>query len=351
MRLQLLGVAMVTGVAGVAVIERHFQAVDAGLVGLAVSYALSVNALISGVVSSFTETEMEMVSVERAQQYIVNVPHELVGGDATLIDAAWPREGRITFQHATLVYRAGIAPSLVSVTFDVAAGERLGIVGRTGAGKSSLFVALFRLTELAAGAIYVDGTDISLLPLATLRSRMSMIPQDAVLFEGTVRDNVDPFDEYTDDEVLAALHRCGLLARLADATAADGVGAGAILQARIAERGANTSVGERQLLCLARALLRRTQILCIDEATANVDQQTDALMQRTLRDAFRGCTILTIAHRISTVVDCDRIVVMSEGRIAESGTPADLLARPTSMFAQLVRRSGGSPTPDDWTDR
>jgi ABC-type multidrug transport system fused ATPase/permease subunit len=198
-------------------------------------------------------------------------------------------------------------------------------VGRTGAGKSTLMQTLFRIVEPPAGSVLIDGVDITTLPLEILRSRIAIIPQDPILFSGTFRQNVDPFTQYSDDEVLHALKRAHLLEVLQ--TMPQG------LRTVVQEGGGNLSVGQRQQICLARALLRRSKILLLDEATANVDTHTDALIQSTIQSEFAGCTILTIAHRLNTVMHCDRIVVMQSGRIAQCASPSELIADKQGVFA------------------
>ncbi|KAJ2140598.1 hypothetical protein IW136_002542, partial [Coemansia sp. RSA 678] len=223
--------------------------------------------------------------------------------------------------------------------------EKIGIVGRTGAGKSSLVQAIMRMVEPAAGKIIIDGVDIATIGLHDLRSRISVIPQDPVLFKGSIRDNLDPMDEYTDDEVWAAIratHIEGLLEKPTEKYVEDprddnmgvwveGIG----LNKWVEYGGKNFSVGERQLLSLCRALLWKRKILVLDEATANIDNKTDQLIQLILRDEFKECTILTIAHRLNTVMDSDRILVMDQGTVAEFDTPENLLAR-DGPFTQLV---------------
>ncbi|KAJ1783083.1 hypothetical protein LPJ62_005190 [Coemansia sp. RSA 2167] len=234
---------------------------------------------------------------------------------------------------------------LCNLSFAVGSQEKIGIVGRTGAGKSSLVQAIMRMVEPAAGKIIIDGVDIATIGLHDLRSRISVIPQDPVLFYGSIRDNLDPMDEYTDDEIWAAIratHIEGLLEKPTKKYVEDpdddemgvwleGIG----LNKWVEYGGSNFSVGERQLLSLCRALLWKRKILVLDEATANIDNKTDQLIQTVLRDEFKDCTILTIAHRLNTVMDSDRILVMDQGTVAEFDTPKNLLAR-DGPFTQLV---------------
>ncbi|XP_014663259.1 PREDICTED: multidrug resistance-associated protein 7-like [Priapulus caudatus] len=325
-RLQLLGVVMVTGVAFITVLEHHYQSVNTGLVGLAISYALSVTNLLSGVISSFTETEKQMVSVERAQQYIADIASERHEG-LLLVSESWPSEGVVKFQNVRMAYKKNLPAALDGVSFETRAGEKLGIVGRTGSGKSSLFLALFRMVELQSGSITVDGVLTKLLSLKELRSKLAIIPQDPFLFSGTVRENLDPTEQFAGDQLWEVLDACHL---------ADKVHHMGGLESEVSERGKHFSVGQRQLMCLARALLTGAKVLCIDEATASVDFETDQLIQQTIRAMFADSTVMTIAHRINTVEDSDRVLVMSGGKVVELATPADLLKNKQSHFYSLV---------------
>ncbi|KAJ2112391.1 Canalicular multispecific organic anion transporter 2 [Coemansia sp. RSA 922] len=264
----------------------------------------------------------------------------------------WPETGKIEFRHYCMRYRSDLDPTLDDLSFVVGSKEKIGIVGRTGAGKSSLTYALMRLVEADSGSITIDGTDISTIGLYDLRSRISIIPQDPSLFVGTIRDNLDPTHQYTDDEVWAAINTCNIADLLDTPTGkyaekpvtaddddddeskgrwVEGTG----LDKWIEYSGSNFSVGQRQLVSLCRALLWRRKILVLDEATANVDSETDRTMQSVIRQEFKGCTVLTIAHRLNTIMDSDRILVMDEGKVAEFDTPANLLAR-DGHFSKLV---------------
>jgi len=214
----------------------------------------------------------------------------------------------------------------ITCTFE--GGKKIGVVGRTGSGKTTLIQALFRIVEPAGGKIIIDGLDITTIGLQDLRTRLSIIPQDPTLFEGTMRTNLDPLNEHTDVEVWEALDKC----QLGDVVR----GKDGKLDAVVGENADNWSVGQRQLVCLGRALLKRTCILVLDEATASVDSATDVVIQRTLRTEFKDCTVVTIAHRIPTVVDSDKVLVLSDGRIAEYEIPVVLLENKNSLFAKLV---------------
>ncbi|KRT84878.1 ABC transporter ATP-binding protein, partial [Oryctes borbonicus] len=326
LRLQFIGVAMVTGVVLIAVIQHQFDVADPGLVGLAITYALSITGLLNGVVNAFTETEREMIAVERVNQYIEEVQSESA---SCVVDPpyAWPSQGVVVFDNVMLNYREHLAPSLKGVSFKTRPAEKIGVVGRTGAGKSSLFAALFRLCEISSGTITIDSVKISSISLTALRSRLSCIPQDPFLFSGTVRENLDPLNEYREPEIWSAINNANLI------SAVRRLGG---LDAEVSAGGANFSAGQKQLLCLARALLHNAKILCIDEATANIDQATDRQIQCTLRSAFRKSTVITIAHRVQTVVDYDRVLVMGDGSVLEFDKPDTLLDDPSSYFYRLV---------------
>ncbi|KAJ1662437.1 ATP-binding cassette glutathione S-conjugate transporter ycf1 [Coemansia sp. RSA 25] len=257
----------------------------------------------------------------------------------------WPEAGEIEFRQYSLRYRPELDPTLNSLSFVVRSKERIGIVGRTGAGKSSLTYALMRLVEADSGCILIDGVDISSIGLQDLRSRISIIPQDPSLFGGTIRDNLDPAREYTDDEVWAAINACGISDLVETPTMERKHKAeedirywryGTGLSKWVRSNGANFSVGQRQLISLCRALLWRRKIVVLDEATANVDSKTDQIMQSVIRQEFKDCTVLTIAHRLNTIMDSDRVLVMDQGRVVEFDTPANLLAHDDNHFARLV---------------
>ena len=305
-----------------------------------------------------TEAEALLVSLERVLQY-VTLPQESfelpgtgsagnAAGDVALLPSpppAWPSAGEVEFRGIRLRYRPGLPAALDDFSLRAEPYQRVGIVGRTGAGKSTVAAALFRLVQPEAGAILVDGVDILRLGLDDARGRAAcLIPQDPWLFSGSIRANVDPFEQYEDDKVWEALDaaRLGDFVRQAGAgPGARNEGSGAGLQAPVHEGGTNFSAGQRQLMCLARALLRKPRVLVMDEASASVDRTTDSAIQATIRHSFRGSTIFTIAHRLETICDYDVICVIAEGRVVEVGPPAVLLEKGRrSAFAAMVDSAG-----------
>ncbi|KXS16473.1 P-loop containing nucleoside triphosphate hydrolase protein [Gonapodya prolifera JEL478] len=304
----------------------------ASIVGLAVTYALNITQTLNWMVRQSCEIETNIVSVERVKEYSelpLEAPYEISENKP---DDTWPSRGVIELNHYATRYRAGLDLVLSEINFCIAPAQKIGLVGRTGSGKSSLALALFRVIEPAAGRILIDGVDISQIGLFDLRSRLTVIPQDPVLFQGTVRRNLDPMGQASDSQIWNAL-RC---ARLAETVGRLDGG----LEANVIRGGENFSVGQRQLICLARALLRHTKVLILDEATASVDVETDQVIQETIRTEFKDCTILTIAHRINTILDYDRIVVLAQGKVLEMDSPTKLLADSTSAFHALAKEAG-----------
>ncbi|OWF39709.1 Multidrug resistance-associated protein 9 [Mizuhopecten yessoensis] len=273
------------------------------------------------------EVEARFTAIERMHEYErLNIEKET---GRLQVDKTWPSQGRITFSNVMMKYRSDMEPVLRNINFDILPRQKVGIVGRTGAGKSSLAAALFRLTDISEGQVVIDDVEIGTISRKLLRSKLSSIPQDPVLFAGTLRYNLDPFDKYTDAKIWVALEQVHMKEKmkLLDQT----------LDLHIEENGENFSVGERQLICLARAILRQNKVLILDEATASIDTKTDALIQTTIRESFSDCTVLTIAHRLNTVLHCDVILVMEAGRVIETGSPQTLLLSPYSHFNNMIR--------------
>lgn len=309
---------------------------DGGNVGLAITQAMAMTGMVQWGMRQSAELENTMTAVERVVEYeTVDPEDELESSPDNKPPKTWPENGAISFDKLSLRYFPDPTSELVlkDLDFDILPSEKIGIVGRTGAGKSSLINALFRLSY-NEGSIIIDQRDTESMGLHDLRSKISIIPQEPVLFSGTMRYNLDPFDEYSDEKLWAALEEVKLKDSISDMPAG--------LQSKISEGGGNFSVGQRQLVCLARAILRENKILVMDEATANVDPQTDALIQTTIRTKFANCTILTIAHRLHTVMDCDKVLVMDAGRLIEYGEPYELLNElaGNKTFYSMVKQTG-----------
>ncbi|XP_057709527.1 ATP-binding cassette sub-family C member 4-like isoform X2 [Corythoichthys intestinalis] len=305
---------------------------DPGAVGLALSYAVTLTGMFQWGVRQSAEIENMMTSVERVVEY-AELKSEAPWETDTMPPHDWPKRGSITFESVNFSYNTSEPLVLKNLTVVFRSREKVGIVGRTGAGKSSLISALFRLAE-PEGTIMIDGFRTSDIGLHTLRQKMSIIPQDPVLFTGSMRKNLDPFSEHTDEDLWNALQEVQMRGAVEELPNK--------LETLLTESGSNFSMGQRQLLCLARAILRNNRILVIDEATANVDPRTDSLIQQTIRGKFQECTVLTIAHRLNTIIDCDRILVLDAGQIQEYDEPYMLLQNHEGLFYQMVQQTGRS---------
>lgn len=308
------------------------------------SYSLSIVQLIQFTVRQLAEVESAMNGTERVHEYTGLEPEAPL--DLGMVRPTWPEQGQITFENVTMRYRPGLPLVLNRLNLAITGGERIGIIGRTGAGKSSIISALFRLVKLAEGSITIDGVDISQIGLHELRARVSIIPQDPTFFRGTVRSNLDPFNEHTDAELWNALGQSHLM----DANNAtndksqesekDGSSMSKItLDGPVDEEGSNYSLGQRQLLAFARAMVRDSRIIVIDEGTSSIDTETDMKIQETIVSNFRGKTLLSIAHRLRTIIGYNRICVMDKGEIAELGPPLELWKR-MGIFRSMCDRSG-----------
>ncbi|XP_035914955.1 multidrug resistance-associated protein 1 isoform X8 [Anopheles stephensi] len=329
-RLEMVGNLIILFAALFAVLGR--ETMNAGLVGLSVSYALQITQTLNWLVRMTSDVETNIVAVERIKEYGETKQEAAWELPNSTLPRDWPEQGMVEFRDFQVRYREGLELVLRGISFTVKGGEKVGIVGRTGAGKSSLTLALFRIIESAGGSIVIDGQDIAQLGLHALRSRLTIIPQDPVLFSGTLRINLDPFNAQSDDDIWKALEHAHLKSFVKGLTAG--------INHEVTEGGENLSVGQRQLICLARALLRKTKVLILDEATAAVDLETDDLIQRTIRTEFKDCTVLTIAHRLNTIMDSDKVIVLDKGQIVEFAPPAELLQSKNSAFYSMAKDAG-----------
>eukprot|EP00090_Calanus_glacialis_P018853 TRINITY_DN29170_c0_g1_i1.p1 TRINITY_DN29170_c0_g1~~TRINITY_DN29170_c0_g1_i1.p1 ORF type:complete len:356 (-),score=86.18 TRINITY_DN29170_c0_g1_i1:61-1104(-) len=330
-RLELLGNLIILFAALLSVIGRN--TLEPGIVGLSLSYAMQITQNLNLLIRQTSQIENNMVSVERIKEYQNQLPKEAEWSLASDPgDTEWPRNGDITFDNLQVRYREGLPLVLKGVSLGITGGEKVGIVGRTGSGKSSLTLSIFRINEAAAGSITIDSRDIANIGLGTLRSSLTIIPQDPVLFSGSLRMNLDPFNKSNTHDLWRALELAHLKSYVSSLPGG--------LDHLVSEGGDNLSVGQRQLLCLARACLRKTKILLLDEATAAVDLETDDLIQATIRSEFHDCTIITIAHRLNTIMDSDKVVVLSDGHLAECDTPQNLLGREDSVFHSMAKEAG-----------
>ena len=373
--------AFVSFFAGVFVI-RSVGLIDPGAAGLSLSYAITFTENVLWLVRAYSQNEQNMNSVERVKEYIEIEQEAAARVPETAPPANWPSHGAVEFIAYTTRYRADLDPVLKAVTFRVGAGEKVGIVGRTGAGKSSLALALFRGLSAEAGKILVDGIDIGLIGLRDLREAITIVPQDPTLFSGTLRSNLDPFELYTDEEVFTALRRVHLIPSKLGDQESSGISTPDIsntptlyipsspeqsngetdssestlaktgtnsvrenknifqdLSSPVSESGSNLSQGQRQLLCLARAILKSPRVLVMDEATASIDYATDIRIQETLRE-LRDNTILTIAHRLQTIIDYDKVLVLDKGEVVEYDHPSALLSKEGGSFRGMCETSG-----------
>jgi ABC-type multidrug transport system fused ATPase/permease subunit len=332
-RLGVLGVAFTFCIAaGVA----YFPGIDASLAGFALSFALNFASVAETTISKYTAMELDMNSMERVLEYI-QLETESTAGDGA--ERSWPSRGRIVFRDLEVAYGKDLPPVLKGLSFEVPSHHRIGIVGRTGSGKSSLTLALFRFLQVRRGCIEIDGVDLSTLKLHDVRSRLAIIPQDPVLFSGTLRSNLDPHSEHSDVALLEVLERVSPTQSSSREGSQSRRSVFKNLQSTISRGGSNLSQGEKQLICLARAILTRPKILVLDEATSAVDMETDALIQRSIREEFRDSTVLVVAHRLSTVADFDKILVLSDGNIVEYDEPR-ALAQKKGSFWEMVKESG-----------
>ena len=322
---------------------------SSAFVGLAMNYGSQVVMSFRGLVRMVTSTETNLIAFERVKEYCEVEPEGLAFTDYLTdhrLKNIWPHSGKIEFKNFSTKYDTTSSSDLVlkNLNFTINPGEKIGIVGRTGAGKSSLTLSLFRIIEAVEGSIFIDGVDISKIGLAELREKLTIIPQDPLLFSGSLRYNLDPSPDsgqsnlgqtsptFSDEKIWQILEASNLKSFIHQKDQG--------LNFQITENGNNVSVGQKQLLCLARALLRNTKILILDEATAAVDPITDEILQKTIRNKFESCTILTIAHRLNTIMDYDRIMVMDQGEIVEFDSPRNLLISESGIFRDMCKSAG-----------
>lgn len=349
-RVDTIGNALVFTV-GILVVTSRFS-VNPSIGGLVLSYILAIVQMLQFGVRQLAEVENGMNAVERLRYYGTQLEEE-APLHTVEVRESWPEKGEIVFDNVQMRYRDGLPLVLSGLSMHVRGGERIGIVGRTGAGKSSIMSTLFRLVEISGGSITIDGVNISTIGLHDLRSRLAIIPQDPTLFRGTVRTNLDPFSEHTDLELWSALRQADLAPADGDThttttttnaageeTTTENNDSRITLDTPVEEDGLNFSLGQRQLMALARALVRNSRIIVCDEATSSVDMETDAKIQNTIATGFRGKTLLCIAHRLRTIVGYDRICVMDAGGIAELDSPLELWKREGGIFRGMCERSG-----------
>ncbi|CAF2155180.1 unnamed protein product [Rotaria magnacalcarata] len=304
------------------------DSLTAGTVGLMITFALQITHSLNMLVRVSSDVETNIVSVERIDEYAKLKPEASWDIQSKKPPPYWPIKGNINITNLSTRYRENLQLILKDLSIDIQSGEKIGIIGRTGSGKSSLCLSLFRIIEPTNGTIFIDNVDIRLIGLPDLRSKITIIPQDAIIFAGTIRFNIDPFSNYSDTEVWNVLELVHLKERIY--MMENG------LSYLLAEEGQNMSAGEKQLLCLARALLRKSKIFIFDEATAAIDMETDRLIQQTIRSRFHDATVLTIAHRLHTILDSTKILVLSNGSLQEYDEPKRLAADPNSAFAKFL---------------
>lgn len=342
LRQGLLGAIFVASIL-VMILVQH---TEASLAGFVLSFGLEFSELLATVIWKFSNLELDMNATERIIEY-TNANRESEEGEEPAAD--WPSTGTVVIKGLDVAYSPELPLALRDIHLSIKSHERVGVVGRTGSGKSTLILALFRFLEHRRGCIEIDSVDTAKLSLQSLRKRLSIIPQDPVLFTGTLRSNLDPFELHTDEELKDVLRQVDLftmepLGEPGRQPSEDGLyssktGAFTSLNHQVSRGGLNISQGQRQLVCLARAMLQQPKIMLLDEATSAVDMDTDALIQKSLRERFTDSTLIVIAHRLSTIIDFDKVLVMGDGQVLEFGCPHELYQR-GNHFAGMVQGSG-----------
>jgi len=338
LRLEMMGACISILAASLATFGAIEGQLSKGAVGFSLSFTISLTNLLNQTVRMFAELEAGMNSVERVVHYSTGIEQEAPYESKRTPPKDWPQEGKIVISDLRMRYRKDTPLVLKGVNLTIEGGMRVGVVGRTGSGKSSLLLCFLRLVEpelntSGEGSIFIDGIDISKIGLHELRTKVSIVPQAPVMFSGTIRNNVDPFRKYSDEAIWSALDEVEMKGPIEEAGGLEG---------EVAEYGENFSQGQRQLLCLARSVLAQARVLLLDEATSSVDYATDALIQTTIRNSFPNATICTIAHRLNTVIDSDRILVLDSGVVAEYDSPKTLLEQPDSVFTSMVSELGAT---------
>ncbi|EDV27211.1 uncharacterized protein TRIADDRAFT_54940 [Trichoplax adhaerens] len=323
--LDLLSSIYVTFVAFIGVFVA--DGISAGAIGLSLSYLLPLMGNTQWFIRQTAELENQMTSVERVREYSEIKPKQ--SSSTAILPKDWPSNGDISLEHASFRHHEKLPYVLNNINCLIRGGEKIGVVGRTGAGKSSFVASLLRMADVN-GSIKIDGIATSTIDLTYFRSKISVIPQDPSLFIGTIRNNLDPFNRYDDSQLWDALREVQLAPYVCNLPNK--------LDNEVSEAGSNFSVGQKQLICLARAILKMNKILIIDEATANVDFDTDEVIQKSIRNKFHQCTVITIAHRLSTIIDCDRVMVLKGGNLTEFDYPYILLQDNNSEFATMVKQ-------------
>lgn len=326
-RMDTAGACMTLGAA--ILLLKNQDTIDAGMAGISLIYARSFLSHVYWMIRQYTQVEMNLNAVERVQEYL-ELDQEPQG--QSLPPKQWPNKATLKIRHLDVRYAPHLDPVLCNVSLDIHHKEKIGVVGRTGSGKTTLGLSLFRFLEASTGSIVLDGIDIAHVDIYQLRSRLTMIPQDAALFSGTVRSNLDPCNEHTDTILWRALSRVHMTCTIKS------------LDESVTDGGANWSQGQRQLLCMARALLKKSPLIVMDEATASIDFDMDAKIQQTIHTEFADSTLICIAHRLHTIIDYDRVLVLDQGRVAEFDTPRQLLSKPNSLFRAMCEQSGDLDT-------
>ncbi|KAG0259136.1 Multidrug resistance-associated protein 1 [Actinomortierella ambigua] len=330
--LDVISSLMVYSTALFLVIYRYEINDVSSVAGLALSNALQMLVFLQWTVRQMGDIQAQISNVGQLDYYGQIAPEAPAERPDTKPDRMWPQQGQIDFDHLLLKYRPDAPPVLKDVTFTIMPKEKVGIVGRTGSGKSTLLVGLLRIVEAAGGRILIDGVDISTLGLKDLRTQVGIIPQEPVLFVGTIRSNLDPFQEHDDQSIWRALDAVHLGEKVREMASK--------LDTAVIEHGKNFSLGQRQLICIARALVIGARIIVLDEATASIDPALDKMIQTTIKTEFKDCTVLTIAHRLNTIIESDKVLVMDGGVVAEFGDPHQLLQSKNGIFAELVSHAG-----------